>query len=61
MYFRFPVLAFTGAPASFPVQEENVNLQKYLMHNSKWINKAKLWIKNNLPKGIRYLPYSEKY
>jgi len=48
---RFPVLAFTGAPASFPVQEENVNLQKYLMHNSKWIKKAKLWIKNNLPKG----------
>jgi len=48
---RFPVLAFTGAPASFPVQEENVKLQKYLVHNSKWINKAKHWIKDNLPKG----------
>ena len=29
---KYPVLAFTGAPGSFPVQEKNVVLQKYL----KW-------------------------
>lgn len=28
----YPVLAFTGAPGAFPVQEKNVHLQKYL----KW-------------------------
>lgn len=29
---KFPVLAFTGTPGSFPVLEKNVHLQKYL----KW-------------------------
>ena len=29
---KYPVLAFTGAPGAFPVQEQNVYLQKYL----KW-------------------------
>jgi peptide-O-fucosyltransferase len=29
---QYPVLAFTGAPGTFPIQEKNVHLQKYL----KW-------------------------
>jgi len=48
---RFPALAFTGAPASFPVQKENVELQKYFQYNDDWIGKATQWVKLNLPKG----------
>ena len=49
---RFPALAFTGAPASFPVQKENVELQKYFQYNDAWIGKATQWVKQNLPKGM---------
>lgn len=47
----WPVLAFTGAPASFPVQKENVGLQKYLTWNDNIQNKAKKFIKENISKG----------
>lgn len=48
---EWPVLAFTGAPASFPVQAENVKLQKYLVWTDQLQATASDWIKANLPKG----------
>jgi peptide-O-fucosyltransferase len=48
---KWPVLAFTGAPASFPVQEENVHLQKYLKWSDAIDRKANEFINRLLPKG----------
>ena len=48
---QFPVLAFTGAPASFPVQQDNLNLQQFLVYNDGWKDRADRWIKSNLPRG----------
>lgn len=48
---RFPVLAFSGAPASFPVQKENVELQQYFEFSKPILAKAKAFIFNTLPKG----------
>ncbi|XP_033228618.1 GDP-fucose protein O-fucosyltransferase 1 isoform X2 [Belonocnema kinseyi] len=47
----WPVLAFTGAPATFPVQLENKNLQKCLQWSDSISNKAKTFIKEKLPSG----------
>lgn len=47
----WPVLAFTGAPASFPVQRENLGLQKYLVWSEEVGAKADAFIKSVLPKG----------
>lgn len=48
---NWPILAFTGAPASFPVQQENRGLHKYLEWSEVILNKADTFIKNVLPKG----------
>ncbi|KAI4464501.1 gdp-fucose protein o-fucosyltransferase 1 [Holotrichia oblita] len=48
---KWPVLAFTGAPASFPVQLENCKLHKYLKWSDKINNEADNFIKTILPKG----------
>lgn len=47
----WPVLAFTGAPASFPVQLENRNLHKHLQWSDNIAEKAETFIKEKLPKG----------
>uniref|UniRef100_A0A0C9PIE6 GDP-fucose protein O-fucosyltransferase 1 n=1 Tax=Fopius arisanus TaxID=64838 RepID=A0A0C9PIE6_9HYME len=47
----WPVLAFTGAPASFPVQLENKYLQKCVIWSDEMQRKARKFIKDNLPKG----------
>lgn len=47
----WPVLAFTGAPAAFPVQEENIALQKYLIWTERLQTKANHWIRSTLSKG----------
>lgn len=38
----WPVLEFTGVPASFPVQKENIPLQKYLIWTEAMQTKARL-------------------
>lgn len=47
---KWPILAFTGAPASFPVQYENRNLHKYLIWSKNIQTEAKNFIQK-LPKG----------
>ncbi|XP_072936509.1 GDP-fucose protein O-fucosyltransferase 1 [Epargyreus clarus] len=48
---EWPVLAFTGAPASFPVQEENVQLHKYLTWSIDIVTRSKMFIKKNMSGG----------
>ncbi|XP_064457674.1 GDP-fucose protein O-fucosyltransferase 1-like [Ornithodoros turicata] len=48
---EYPVLAFMGAPASFPVQEENLALHSHLMWSDMVLNRAKHFIRTVLPKG----------
>lgn len=47
----WPVLAFTGAPASFPVQLENRDLHKYLVWSENIQKQARHFIENKLPRG----------
>ena len=47
----WPVLAFTGAPAPYPVQKDNVPLHQYLIWKDDLIKKAKDFIKYKLPEG----------
>ena len=48
---KWPVLAFTGAPAPYPVQKENVKLHKFLKWNTGMEAKAKQFKDANMPKG----------
>ncbi|KAG7177838.1 GDP-fucose protein O-fucosyltransferase 1-like [Homarus americanus] len=47
---KWPVLAFTGAPATFPVQESNRHLHKYLIWSDSIVEKAQQFIAT-LPRG----------
>jgi len=46
-----PVLAMTGAPASFPVIGEHVDLQRYLQWTDSWRERGREWVRKNLPRG----------
>lgn len=48
---RFPVIAFSGAPASFPVQKENAGLQRYLRFSKDVTARAEKFISEQIPKG----------
>ena len=48
---KWPVLAFTGAPAPYPVQKENVGLHKYLHWTDSMIAQAEDFIRDQLPSG----------
>jgi peptide-O-fucosyltransferase len=48
---KWPVLAFTGAPAVFPVQEDNRHLHKYLKWSDQIDKRANEVIKTTLPHG----------
>ena len=48
---EYPVLAFTGAPASYPVQAENVKLSKYLVYNDEMVKRGDAFIRDNLAHG----------
>lgn len=48
---KFPVIAFTGAPASFPVQQENRMLHRYLQWSEDIEDRANRFIRNVLPRG----------
>ena len=47
----YPVLAFMGAPAAFPVAEENKWLQKYLKWSPAIIKRVQEFINRELPSG----------
>ncbi|XP_038046118.1 GDP-fucose protein O-fucosyltransferase 1-like [Patiria miniata] len=48
---EYPVLAFGGAPGSFPVLEENVPLHQYLVWSDKIEKQASDFITKKLPEG----------
>ena len=48
---KWPVLAFTGAPAPYPVQKENVILHKFLKWNDRLLLQAEEFVKDQLPPG----------
>lgn len=48
---EWPVLAFTGAPAAFPVQQDDLHLHKYLRWSDEIDQMALDFIKSSLPPG----------
>eukprot|EP00092_Neocalanus_flemingeri_P032584 GFUD01035440.1.p1 GENE.GFUD01035440.1~~GFUD01035440.1.p1 ORF type:complete len:377 (+),score=114.61 GFUD01035440.1:95-1225(+) len=47
----FPVVAMTGAPASFPVQSGHVGLQRHVMWSDTWRERGREWVRRHLPRG----------
>ena len=49
------MLALTGAPASFPVSETHLELQRDLEWTSLWRERGQSWVRTNLGRGVAYL------
>jgi len=49
--YSYPVLAMTGAPASFPVQHDHVSLHSYVRWSDSWREKGREWVRRHLPRG----------
>lgn len=47
---KYPVLAFTGAPARFPVEQHHTGLQKYLQWSDQINEKVDKFIEENMGK-----------
>ena len=47
----YPVLAMTGAPASFPVQSGHVSLHRHLQWSDGWRERGREWVRRHLPRG----------
>ena len=52
---EFPVLAMTGAPASFPVRSEHLHLQRYVTWTEEWEEKGQSWVTTNMGPGVKYI------
>ena len=50
-----PVLALTGAPASFPVAETHLGLQRSLEWTDLWRQRGESWVETQMGRGVRYL------
>lgn len=48
---KWPVLAFVGAPASFPIQKENIGIHKYLLWSDQVNDAANTFINNRIKPG----------
>lgn len=48
---EWPVLAFVGAPASFPIQKENVDIHRYLKWDDGIENLANIFINDRIKPG----------
>ena len=54
---EYPVMAMTGAPASFPVRRTDVHRQKYLAWTDQWRARGQAWVTTNMGGGVggRYI------
>ena len=50
-----PVLALTGAPASFPVSEAQLGLQSSLEWTDLWRERGESWLRTNLGRPVPFL------
>lgn len=48
---EYPVIAFTGAPASYPEREDHSPLQKYVVWTDEWLARGRDWREAQLPQG----------
>src|SRR5262249_3640264 len=49
---KYAGIAFTGAPASFPVEERNRALHRHLRWNDRVLKEAEEFIGANMPDGV---------